>query len=374
MSKSGSQIHTPDYHLIIGFIILLVFGFLMLTSASHFVGCQKQNDCYFYLKHQLLYGLLPGLIILFLLSHLDYRKLKKVAVPILVGVIFLLILVLLPKFGVIRGGSQRWLRIGSIVFQPSEAIKLAFLLFLSAWLSKKQTDVKNFSRVFIPFVFLIGIISALIIPQKDLSTLVIIISSALVVYFLAGTPVLHLGYLFLGFFLVVGIAVKYEPYRLQRLLVFSRVSDVDVTGIGYHVAQAFSAISSGGIFGRGLGLSAQKISRLPEVISDSIFAVTAEELGFMVTALLVIVYFFVAYRIFKIAFSSKDKFGQLLAGGIGFWFIFQASVNMGGMMGLLPITGIPLPFMSYGSSSLVVFLAAFGILINISKQTKICLN
>jgi len=372
MFKSHSQIHAPDYPLIIGFIILLVLGFLMLTSASHFVGCQKLNDCYFYLKHQLLYGLLPGLIILFLLSHLDYRKLKKLAVPVLVGVILLLILVLLPKFGVISGGSQRWLKIGNIIFQPSEAIKLAFLLFLSAWLSKKETNIKNFSRAFIPFVFLIGIISALIIPQKDLSTLIIIISSALAVYFLAGTPVLHFGYLFFGFLLVVAATIKYEPYRLQRLLVFSRSSEINVNGIGYHITQALSAISSGGIFGKGLGRSAQKISRLPEVISDSIFAVTAEELGFIITAFLVIVYFFVAYRIFKIAFSSRDKFGQLLAGGIGFWFIFQASVNMGGMLGLLPMTGVPLPFMSYGSSDLIVFLAAFGILINISKQTRIC--
>jgi len=372
MLKAPTKIHAPDYFLIIGFIILLVLGFLMLTSASHFVGCQKLNDCYFYLKHQLLYGLLPGLIVLFLLSHLDYRKLKKVAVPVLVGVIFLLILVLLPKFGVIKGGSQRWLKIGSIIFQPSEAIKLSFLLFLSAWLSKKQTNIKNFCRVFIPFVFLIGIISALIIPQKDLSTLVIIILSAIVVYFIAGAPILHFGYLFIGLMSVVAIAIKYEPYRLQRLLVFSRASKIDVDGIGYHVTQAFSAISSGGIFGKGLGRSAQKISRLPEVISDSIFAVTAEELGFIITALLVIAYFFVAYRIFKIAFSARDKFGQLLAGGIGFWFILQASVNMGGMLGLLPMTGIPLPFMSYGSSSLIVFLCAFGILINISKQTKIC--
>jgi len=372
MLKTTSKIHAPDYFLIIGFVLLLVFGFLMLTSASHFVGCQKLNDCYFYLKHQLLYGLLPGLIIFFLLSRLDYRKLKKVAVPNLVGVIFLLILVLLPNFGVFRGGSQRWLKIGSIIFQPSEAIKLAFLLFLSAWLSKKQTNIKNFCRAFIPFVFLIGIISALIIPQKDLSTLVIIIFSAIVVYFMAGAPILHFGYLFFGFLLAVGVAIKYEPYRLQRLLVFSRASDINVDGIGYHITQALSAISSGGIFGKGLGLSAQKIYRLPEVISDSIFAVTAEELGFIVTAFLVIAYFFVAYRIFKIAFLSKDRFGQLLAGGIGFWFILQVSINMGGMLGLLPMTGIPLPFMSYGSSSLIVFLCAFGILINISKQTKIC--
>ena len=372
MLKAPTKIHAPNYYLIVGFIILLIAGFLMLTSASHFIGCQKLNDCYFHLKHQLLYGLLPGLIILFLLSHFDYRRLKKVAVPVLVGVIFLLILVLLPKFGVIKGGSQRWLQIGGITFQPSEAIKLSFLLFLSAWLSKNQTNIKSFYRVFIPFVFLIGIISALIIPQKDLSTLVIIILSAIVVYFLAGAPILHFGYLFFGFLLAVGAAIKYEPYRLQRLLVFSRSPNVDVSGVGYHVSQALSAISSGGIFGKGLGRSAQKISRLPEVISDSIFAVTAEELGFMVTAILVIVYFFVAYHIFKIAFSSKDKFGQLLAGGIGFWFILQASVNMGGMLGLLPMTGIPLPFMSYGSSSLIVFLAAFGILINISKQTRIC--
>lgn len=372
MLKVRPKIHAPDYPLIVGFVILLVFGLIMLTSSSYFIGCQKLNNCYFYLKHQLFYGLLPGLIILFLLSHFDYRRLKKVAVPILVGTILLLILVLLPELGVIKGGSQRWLKIGGITFQPSEAIKLAFLLFLSAWLSKNKTDIKNFYRVFVPFVILLIIISALIIPQKDLSTLIIIISSALVVYFLAGAPFVYFGYLSIGLILALVAAIKYEPYRLRRLLVFSKTSDVDVFGVGYHINQALSAVSSGGIFGKGLGRSAQKIYRLPEVISDSIFAVTAEELGFIITALLVIAYFFVAYRIFKIAFSSRDQFGRILAGGIGFWFILQVSINMGGMLELMPMTGVPLPFMSYGSSSLIVFLAAFGILINISKQTRIC--
>ena len=372
MSKPHLQIHAPDHAFIVSFIILLISGLLMLSSASYFIGCQKLNDCYFYLKHQLLYGLLPGLIIFFLLSRLDYHKLKKVVVLVLAGVIIFLILVFLPNFGVVSGGSRRWLKIGNIIFQPSEAAKLAFLLFLSAWLSKKQTNIKSFGRTFIPFVFLMGIISILIILQKDLSTLIIIIFSALVVYFLAGAPVLHFGYLFLGVLLMVAVAIKYEPYRLQRLLVFFHSFEINVNGAGYHITQALSAISSGGIFGKGLGHSAQKIFRLPEVINDSIFAVVAEELGFMLTAILVIVYFFSAYRIFKIAFFSKDKFGQLLAGGIGFWFIFQVFVNMGGMLGLLPITGVSLPFMSYGSSNFIIFLAAFGILVNISKQTKIC--
>lgn len=372
MVKERSQIHSPDYFLITGFVVLLILGLLMLTSASYFIGCQKLNNCYFYLKHQLLYGLLPGLIIFFLLSHFDYRRLKKIAVPILVGAIFLLILVLLPQFGVVRGGSQRWLQIGSIIFQPSEIVKLAFLIFLSAWLSKKQTDIKNFYRTFIPFIFFLGIVSALIVPQKDLSTLVIIIFSALIVYFIAKAPVLHLCYLFLGLMSLVAISIRYKLYRLQRFQVFFNSPNIDISGIGYHITQALSAIGAGGLFGKGLGRSIQKISNLPEVIGDSIFAVTAEELGFVSTSLLVVVYFFVAYRIFKIAFSSKDKFGQLLAGGIGFWFILQTFVNMGGMLGLLPMTGIPLPFMSYGSSNLIVFLVAFGILVNISKQTKIC--
>ncbi len=266
MLKVVPRIHVPDYSLIVGFVILLISGLIMLTSSSYFIGCQKLNNCYFYLKHQLLYGLFPGLIILFLLSHFDYRRLKKIAVPILVGVILLLVLVLLPELGVVKRGSQRWLKIGSITFQPSEAIKLAFLLFLSAWLSKEKTDIKNFRRVFIPFVILLVIVSALIIPQKDLSTLIIVISPALVVYFLAGAPFLHFGYLFMGLILAVAAAIKYEPYRLQRLLVFSKTSDVDVSGVGYHINQALSAIGSGGIFGKGLGLS--QLNRNPESRDD----------------------------------------------------------------------------------------------------------
>jgi cell division protein FtsW len=371
ITKKESSCHSPDYFLIFGLFFLLIIGLFMLTSASYFIGCQKLGDCYFYLKHQLLYGLLPGLFLFLLLSRIDYRRLKKWTLVFLGGAILLLVLMLFPQFGSEVGGSQRWLNIFGFTFQPSEIVKLAFLFFLSAWLSKKQTNLRSWGQVFLPFLFFLALISALILFQKDLSTLLIIISSSLVVYFLAGAPWKHLLILFLLLGTLFLISTRYVDYRTTRILVFLGSSEVSEES-RYHLDQALRAVSSGGFFGAGLGRSAQKFYRLPEVIGDSIFAVTAEELGFLMTFLLLLLYLFVFYRIFKIASLASDKFGQLLAAGIGFWFILQTFINMGGMLNLIPITGVPLPFMSYGSSSLVIFFVSFGILVAISKQTKVC--
>jgi cell division protein FtsW len=371
ITKKESPRHSPDYWLILGLFLLLIVGLLMLSSASYFIGCQKKSgDCYFFLKHQLLYGLLPGLFIFFILIRFDYRRLKKLTLFFLGGAILLLILVLLPQFGVEVGGSQRWLNLFGIRFQPSEIVKLAFLFFLSAWLSKEQVNLKSWGQVFLPFLFFLILISLLILPQKDLSTLVIIILSSLVVYFLAGVPWKHLLVLFLLLLGLFGASTHYVNYRTDRVEVFlGKETD---EGLNYHRDQALRAVSAGGFLGAGLGKSVQKFYRLPEVIGDSIFAVTAEEFGFLSTFLLLLLYLFVFYRIFKIASTCSDKFGRLLAAGIGFWFIFQAFVNMAGMLNLAPMTGVPLPFMSYGGSSLLVFLASFGILVAISKQTKVC--
>ncbi len=362
------ELHQPDYIFIVSFVVLIILGLIILSSASYFISCEKFNDCYFYLKHQLLFGLLPGLALFLFFSYFNYQHLKKFALPLLILTILFLLAVFIPGIGFAKSEARRWIKIGGFVFQPSELIKLSFLIYLAAWLAKNRDKIKSVREIFIPFIILLALVSGLIALQPDIGTLMVIVSIALVIYFVAGAAWKHLIVLIGGLISLLVILIKIAPYRLARITTFFNPG-IDPQGIGYHINQALLAIGSGGIFGRGLGHSHQKIYYLPEVISDSIFAVMAEEFGFILMVIVVGLYIYLAYRIFRIAGQANGNFGQLLAAGIGFWFIFQAIVNMGAMLNILPLTGIPLPLVGYGGSSLCAYLAAFGILVNISRQT-----
>lgn len=369
MAEKKTKLNPPDYIFIVSFSILIILGLIVLSSASYFAACQKLNDCYFYLKHQILFGLIPGLIFFIFFYFLNYKVLKKIAFPLLVISIILLILVFIPSIGFGTGETKRWISLGGFSFQPAEIAKLTFLIYIAAWFSKFKEQIKSFKKVFIPFVILLSVISLLIILQPDIGTAATLIASAVMVYFIAGAKWSHIGVLSAGLLGFLVLLIKIAPYRLARITAFLN-PEIDPQGIGYHIQQAFLAISSGGIFGRGLGHSHQKIQFLPEVISDSIFAVMAEEFGFIAMVLVVCLYFYLAISIFRLTAKSVDDFGKLLAAGIGFWFIFQTVINMGAMLGIVPLTGIPLPFIGYGGSNLVIFLAAFGIVVNISRQIQ----
>jgi len=359
----------PDYILFINFVVLIVLGLIVLSSASYFMACQEYGDCYLYLKRQLLRGILPGLALFLFFYFFDYRKLRKIALFCLPLTIFLLASVFIPGIGFAKGDARRWLDLG-FIFQPAELAKLTFLVYLAAWLAKHQGNIGNFRQVFLPFVLFLIIISGLIISQPDLGTLIVFIVISGAMYLVAGLPLYQLGILFSGALVAVLTMIKMAPYRLDRVVAFLH-PETDPWGISYHVNQAILAISSGGLFGRGLGYSARKIYYLPEVISDSIFAVLSEELGFILTAAVVVLYLYLTYRIFRLAVLNTDMFARLLVMGIGIWFVFQAVVNMGAMLGILPLTGIPLPLVGYGGTNFVVFCAAFGILMNISRQTVV---
>ncbi len=363
------EFHQPDYILIISFFILIFIGLLFLSSASYFVACEKFDDCFFHLKHQLLRGLLPGLILFLAFSFFNYQFFKKWSLILFLLTLFLLGMVFLPGIGLAKDQAHRWVDLG-IVFQPSELAKLAFVIYLSAWLSKNKDKIKSFKEVFLPFVVFLIIVSVLIILQPDFGTLMVFLSLAMVIYFMAGGRILYIS----GLIVVAVPAVLYmlqkTSYSWDRITAFLH-PELDPSGIGYHITQAILAISSGGILGRGLGYSSQKVSYLPEVISDSIFAVMAEELGFVAILIVIVLYFYMTYRIFRLAALSDQFFGKLLAVGIGFWFIFQTIINMGAMLGIFPLTGIPLPLIGYGGSSFVVFCVAFGILVNISRQINL---
>jgi cell division protein FtsW len=362
-----------DWYLIGAIFLLVAVGLIIMASAGVALGWQKYQDAYWHLKHQLLYGILPGTFLFLVFYFFDYRKLQKYAAPMLFVSIGLLVLVLIPGIGAEYNGSRAWINIFGITsLQPSELVKLTFLIYLAAWLSQKEGHhLKDVNYGFIPFVMILSVIAGLLILEPDTGTMMIIVTMSLGVYFAAGGNLIHLFWLgttgFLG--LLALINLNPDSYRAKRLTTFLH-PELDPRGIGYHINQALLATGSGGWFGRGYGHSRQKFSYLPEPVGDSIFAITAEELGFFLASLIVVIYVFVAVRGFKLASRVDDQFGSLLVVGIIVWLSTQAFVNIGAILGLLPLTGIPLPFISYGGTAMMISLGAVGILANISKQAK----
>lgn len=362
--------HKPDYVFIITIAIIIILGLIILSSAGAVMAYQKFGDSNYYLKRQFFYGILIGLALLIITSRIDYHQWRRFAFPLLLLTILLLISVFIPGLGFGYGGAKRWLNFGGFFIQPTEICKLTFLLYLATWLEKRgRKGISDFSYGFLPFIIILGIITLLIMLQPDLGTMTVIGIISVVTYFVAGANIVHLSLFGLGGIILFAILVKIAPYRVARFTVFLNPT-LDPQGIGYHINQALLAIGSGGLLGLGLGHSRQKYNYLPEVTGDSIFAILAEELGFIVSVGLIILFLILLVRGFKIARAAPDIFGKLVATGITVWFTFQAFINIAAMVGVLPLTGIPLPFVSYGSSAIAISLAAVGIMINISRQTK----
>lgn len=360
--------HKPNYLLIITTFALVVFGLIMMASASSVVSYDKFGENYYYFRHQLLFGVLFGLIAFAFTSRIDYHHWQKLAVPALIITLALLVCVLIPGLGLEYGGAKRWIHIGSFTMQPTEIAKLTFLLYLATWFEKRGKGVKDWKYGFLPFVTILAVIGLLTMLQPDLGTFSIIVITAVIVYFVAGASWSHLLAIGIGGAALFWLLVKIAPYRMARFIVFLN-PELDPQGIGYHINQALLAIGSGGFFGRGLGKSIQKFQYLPEAAGDSIFAVIAEELGFLRILLLIGLFILFAYLGFKIAKGAPDNFGKLVAVGVTGWLGFQALINIAAMANLIPLTGIPLPFVSYGGTALMTSLAAVGILVNISKYT-----
>ncbi len=365
-----TAIATPDMALLAITIVLVVFGLLMLSSAGAVVGYETYGDAYWHVKHQLVSGVLAGGVALLTFLFLPYHYLQKMAMPIFLGALALLAAVFLPGIGTSYGsGARSWINLG-ISFQPSEIAKLALIIYLAAIFAKKEPEaLRTTFEGIIPLLGSLALIGFLIVLQPDIGTLAIIAGVAFLIYILAGGAWLHVSALAVtgaGAFLLL---IKMAPYRTARFMTFLH-PELDPQGIGYHINQAFLALGSGGILGRGFGHSRQKYQYLPEVTGDSIFAIIGEELGFFVAALVVFAFFFFIMRGFTLMRHAPDAFGKLLAGGIISWIGIQAFLNIGAMVGVFPLTGIPLPFISFGGTALVMELAAVGILLNISRHTR----
>lgn len=347
---------------------LAVFGLVMISSASVVASWEKFGHNNYYVAHQA-WSLAVGIIIWAIMVNIDYRVWRKYATVMLVITLLLLVGVFIPGISKQLGGAHRWISFGPIFFQPSEIAKLTFILYLAAWLERKGEGVKNFQTGFIPFAAILGFVAFLIIKEPDMGTMSILAVSSIAMFFVAGSSILHLGGLGISVLALGWILIKSAPYRLQRFLTFLNPSE-NTLGSGYHINQALIGIGSGGLWGLGFGQSKQKYLYLPQAHTDSIFAIIAEEFGFIRTTIVILVFLFVIVRGFIIASKAPDVFSRLAAIGITTWIMFQSFVNIGAMLGVLPLTGLPLPFVSYGGSSLIVLFAAMGILLNISKQCK----
>ncbi len=349
-------------------ILLSLIGLAMISSASVVVSYDRYGyNTYYLTKQAVSFGL--GAILMILCSGIDYKFWSRASVILLVIGIALLAIVIMPGFGQKIAGAQRWIEVGPFTLQPSEVIKLIYIIYAATWLSSKKDQIRNFLTGLLPFAIVLGIIGFLIISQPNLSTLLVIIATAASMVFVAGATFSHLA---LAASLVIAMVISLiqgASYRLQRMLTFFNPT-VDPLGTGYQISQALITIGSGGWWGLGFGQSRQKYLYLPQPHIDTIFAIIVEELGFIRASLIIALLLVLIYKVFTIALQSKDPFGRLLASGIGFWIAFQTFINIGAVTGLLPLTGIPLPFISYGGSSLIMLMASIGIVYNVSKYAE----
>jgi len=339
---------------------LSIFGLLSVLNASSATALETFNDKYYFFNKQALFFVL-GLISFFFFSFFDYKRLKKFALPFFFFNLLLLIIVLIPGIGRQVYGGRRWLPLGVFGFQPAETTKLAMIIYLSSLLEKK----KHLTT----FLGIIGLVLILVMLEPDMGTAGIITITAVCLFFLAETPLKDvLAVIGLGL-VSVPMLILTSSYRKKRFLEFLS-SSLDKEKTSYHVKQILISLGSGGFWGRGFGQSRQKYSFLPEAATDSIFAVIAEEFGFLGASFLIFIFIFFIIRGFNMSLEVKDFFGRMLSLGIIFMIGIQAIINFSSMVALTPLTGVPLPFISYGGSSLLVSFSATGILYNISRQLK----
>ncbi|MBI2514574.1 FtsW/RodA/SpoVE family cell cycle protein [Candidatus Wolfebacteria bacterium] len=376
-NKFGKTGHHPDYIFLLTLLILVIFGLIILTSASSDLGKIKFNDTYYYVKHQIVYGLSLGLIGFLLGIFFHYRHFQKIAAVLLLVSLILLVLVFTP-LGYRHAGANRWLNFGPFSFQPAEILKFTFVIYISAWLASKRGEgvllrQKNFWAGYLPFLIISGIVAFLIFIQPSTTTVFIIMTSAILIYFISGARLSYvLGTIALTV-LTLALLIYFTPYRFERFANywnrFAQTEQVNNQNQGYHLNQALIAIGSGGLTGVGFGKSTTKFKYLPEPIGDSIFAVLAEELGFIGAIVLLGIFIILFLRGFQIAKKSRDQFAKLTTIGFISVMAIQTFIHIGAISGVLPLTGVPLPFISYGGTSLAIFLTMAGVIGNISKYT-----
>jgi cell division protein FtsW len=356
---------TYDLPLLMVVLALLLLGLAMVYSASGMTALDANDDPSTYLAQQSAWAAL-GVAAMFVAARVDHRRLRVIAVPLLVLSLALLVAVLVPGVGARAGGAARWLRFGPLVgVQPAELAKLAIILYLGTWLGARRAEIGSW-RVTLPFLIVTATVAGLVVVEPDLGTALVVVAVALAMYFVAGARLREFAALG-GLAIVLALAAAVvQPYRYQRLLAFVDPWS-DPRGAGFQTIQALYGLALGGPFGEGLGAGREKFGFLPAPYTDSIFAVLGDELGLLGTLAVILGFLVLGFRGVRIALRAEDPTGAILATGITVWLVFQAWVNMAVVASLVPMTGITLPFISYGGSSLCVGLIAVGILLSIGR-------
>lgn len=357
--------------------ILIIFGLLMLFTSSMIISKEKTKtqkspggSAVYYFFHQFFLGLLPGILLAFFLSKFSLNYFRRISVPFYLLAIASLIIVFIPALNFQAKGAASWIEISGFTFQPSELAKLALIIYLAAFFDKKikENKIKDSKEGLLPFLFVLAPIALLLIAQPDMGTLGVIALISLTMFFAAGAKFSHVAFLIIMGLLLIFIGVQIFPHQAQRILTFIN-PEKDTLGLSYQVNQSLIAIGSGGALGVGIGNGLQKYNYLPEPMGDTIFSVWAEETGFVGCLIIIGLYLILGWRGFIISKRAPNKFTQLMTIGIISWILIQAFLNIMAVTGLIPFTGLPLPFISYGGTSFIVMLGAMGILINASKHT-----
>lgn len=350
-------------------LILMVLGTAVFVSASLGVLVKNQKVFYGVLFSQLFLGLGLGLLGMYVALKINYKFWRKYALFIFLGAIFLTAAVFIPQLGWSHGGAQRWIKLGPVSFQPVEILKFSFIIYFAAWLSWAKHRVKDFKFGILPFAIMLSIIAFILLKQPDTKSFILITFTGLSMLFISGVPMKYIFGLGASALVLLATLVYFTPYLQERVQTFIDPS-IDAKGSSYQIQQSMIALGSGSIFGRGYGQSIQKVTYLPEPQGDSIFAVLGEEFGFLGTVTTIFLYVIFALRGLKIANNSPDLFSRLLVSGIVILITAQSFMNIASIIGVFPLTGVPLPFMSHGGTSLMIYLVAIGIVLQISKFQK----
>ena len=347
-------------------LLLSIFGLLMIYSSSHIWSEYKFNDPYYYVRHQLIFFFV-GLILIYFIRKIDYKLYYKYSNIILLGSFILLVIVLIPGLGQVRNGSRSWFGIGSLGIQPSELAKISLIIFTAKYLSKSEKTIKFFKNGTLPILLIIFLFFGLIMLEPDFGTGMVIVMSLMFMLFISNIKLSFFG--IMGTLGLGGIAalIIIAPYRLARILSFLNPWS-DPLGSGFQIIQSLYAIGPSGLFGKGLGNSVQKHFYLPEPETDFIFAIISEEFGFLGILIISILFLTLFYNTIKISLNQKNLFAKYLSFGLIIEIIFQTILNISVVIGLVPVTGVTLPFISYGGSSLLISMISIGIILNISRE------
>ena len=348
-------------------VLILVFGGMFIFSSAALGIIEEGLSSYLALiGKQIIIGLSLGLISLNIISQVNYKFWQARATPIFVFSILLTLLVFVPKFSTVTLGARRWVDLGFITFQPSEFLKLGFVIYFASWLAAKKDSITKFNSGFLPAMFIMAVPTVIMLLQPDHGTLLSILLAGLAMFFIAGGKLKHLLLLVLVVLFSFSVLIYNKPYAMARITTFLDPSSAPL-GAGYQIRQALIAVGSGRSFGRGFGQSIQKFTFLPEPLGDAIYAVAAEEFGFVGSVIIVMLFLAFSLRGFRIGSRAPDQFSRLLAIGIVILISSQSFINIGAMLGILPLTGVPLLFISHGGTALLLALAEVGLVLNISK-------